>query len=98
LVETVSAQTLSDAKDYTDEVSAALSADYQGKIDAITTDLSNYALSADVDSLVEAAVEDLSATVSTDYIRHGEVVQSDLSGFFVLDGGSASLRTDEPTV
>lgn len=31
------------------------------------------------------------------YIKHGECVQSDLSGFFVLDCGGADLRNEEPT-
>lgn len=32
------------------------------------------------------------------FIKHGECVQSDLSGFFVLDCGGSALREDEPTV
>ena len=31
------------------------------------------------------------------FIKHGECVQSDLSGFFVLDCGGSTLREDEPT-
>lgn len=31
------------------------------------------------------------------FIKHGECVQSDLSGFFVLDCGGSALREDEPT-
>lgn len=38
----------------------------------------------------------LSNTVSTDYICHGKVVDTDLSGFFILNCGGASLRDDEP--
>lgn len=32
------------------------------------------------------------------FIKHGECVQSDLSGFFVLNCGGSTLREDEPTV
>lgn len=31
------------------------------------------------------------------FIKHGECVQSDLSGFFVLDCGGSALRPNEPT-
>ena len=31
------------------------------------------------------------------FIKHNECVQSDLSGFFILDCGGSTLRTDEPT-
>lgn len=31
------------------------------------------------------------------FIKHGECVQSDLSGFFILDCGGSALREDEPT-
>lgn len=31
------------------------------------------------------------------FIKHGECVQSDLSGFFVLDCGGSALRENEPT-
>ena len=42
----------------------------------------------------DEAVAGLSAD---NFIKHGECVQSDLSGFFVLDCGSSTLRADEPT-
>ncbi len=58
-IATVSAETLTAAKAYTDE-----------------------------------QIEDLGLT---SYIKKGECTQSDLSGFFVLDCGGSSLRTDEPT-
>lgn len=42
----------------------------------------------------DAAVAGLSAD---NFIKHGEVVDTDLSGFFILDCGAASLREGEPT-
>lgn len=42
----------------------------------------------------DEAVAGLSAD---NFIKHGECVQSDLSGFFVLDCGGSALREDEPT-
>lgn len=42
----------------------------------------------------DEAVAGLSAD---NFIKHGECVQSDLSGFFVLDCGESTLREDEPT-
>lgn len=42
----------------------------------------------------DEAVAGLSAD---NFIKHGECVQSDLSGFFVLDCGGSVLRADEPT-
>lgn len=94
-------------------VSVALSNDYVGKIgdlsDEIYGALEDYALSADVTSLVNATSAEtlVSANAYTDeqiaalsidnYIKHGEVVQSDLSGFFILDCGNSVLREGEPT-
>lgn len=98
-------------KDEVEAVSVALSTDYVAKIKDVDDKLADYALSADVNTLVQTVsadtltaandytddqVEALSGTISTDYIRHGEVVDSDLSGFFVLDCGGATLRSGEP--
>lgn len=114
-------------KEYVNGISSSLSTDYVGKIKAVDDKLSNYALCADVTSLVN---ETSAATINTvvgkatdlstadtingakayadekiagldsglsDYIKHGECVQSDLSGYFILDCGGSGLRTDEPT-
>lgn len=145
LVGTTSAETLVSANAYADSkfaglsdyytknevdaISTALSTDYYGQIKAVDDKLADYALSADVTTLVN---ETSAATITTvvgqttdlssastingakayakDYadeaiaglsadkfIKHGEVVQSDLSGFFILDCGASDLRTDEPT-
>lgn len=40
--------------------------------------------------------EAVAALSIDDYIKHGEVVQSDLSGYFIFDCGGASLRANEP--
>lgn len=45
-------------------------------------------------SYTDAAVANLGID---DYIKHGECIQSDLSGYFVFECGGASLREDEPT-
>ena len=109
-------------KDEVDAISAALSTDYAGKIDALDTKVTeNYALSADVDALVAAVSADTVETVvgaSTDlstadtvwgakaYANAKEAEAeayaddkvSELSNsFLILDGGTASLRQDEPT-
>ena len=103
-------------KEYVDGISAALSGDYQGKIDGLAATLntvsSDYLTSSDKTELVgtiatvsgetlvsaNAYTDEAVAALSIDdYIKHGECVQSDLSGFFVLDCGGSGLRTDEPT-
>ena len=103
-------------KDYVDGISAALSGDYQGKIDGLAATLStvssDYLTSSDKTELVETIAtvsgetlvsanaytdEAVAALSIDDYIKHGECVQSDLSGFFVLDCGGSALRPDEPT-
>ena len=105
-----SATTLSDAKAYTDSkfadlsgyytkdeinaISTALSTDYSEKIVAVDNKLPQ--LSADSISVANAYTDEKIAALSADeFIRHGEVVQSDLSGYFVFDCGGASYREGE---
>ena len=95
------------------DVSVALSTDYVGKIgnlsSEIYSELENYALSNNVTTLVSTTSaetlvsanaytdEKVAALSIDDYIKHGEVVQNDLSGFFILDCGASVLRANEPT-
>lgn len=84
--DSTSAYALGQAKAYTETLSGEVEA-----ISAIIT--SDYAEKTYVNGISAA----LSTTVEADYIKHGEVVQSDLSGFFILDCGASALRTGEPT-
>ena len=85
-----SAATLEAANAYTDTKFADLSNVYtKDEVNAISADLS--AASKDYTD------EQIAALSADEFIRHGECVQSDLSGFFVLDCGGSALRTDEPT-
>lgn len=80
---------------YVNGISSTLSTDYVGKIGDAKTQAYNEALS-DANGYTDQKVSDLSDSLS-DYIEHGKCVQSDLSGYFILDCGDSILRQDEPT-
>ena len=92
-------------KDEVDAISSALSTDYVGKIATAKSEVIGEATdlsSADTVNGAKAYAKDytdeaVAALSIDDYIKHGKCVQSDLSGFFVLDCGDSALRTDEPT-
>ena len=92
-------------KDEVDAISSALSTDYVGKIATAKSEVIGEATdlsSADTVNGAKAYAknytdEAVAALSIDDYIKHGECVQSDLSGFFVLDCGGSALRINEPT-
>lgn len=81
--------------DVTSEIAAAKSEVIGKETDLSSADTVNGA-KAYAEDYTDEKIADLDNGLS-DYIKHGECVQSDLSGFFILDCGGASLRTDEPT-
>ena len=86
-------------------VSSTLSTDYVGKIGDLsaatntlvaTVSAATYtSATTDANAYTDDAIDGISATISTDYIRHGEVTSDDLSGYFVFDCGTASYREGE---
>ena len=79
--------------DVTSEIAAAKSEVIGEATDLSSADTINGAKKYAKD-YTDEAVAGLSAD---NFIKHGECVQSDLSGFFILDCGGSALRTDEPT-
>lgn len=79
-------------KDYVNGISSSLSTDYVSKIGTAKTEAYNEALS-DANNYTNGKIDALSDT----YIKHREVTESDLCGFFILDCGASTLRPDEPT-
>ena len=80
--------------DVTSEIAAAKSEVIGEATDLSSADTVNGA-KAYAKDYTDEKIADLDSGLS-DYIKHGECVQSDLSGYFILDCGGASLRTDEP--
>ena len=85
--------------------SVALSTDYVEKIGDLETSMTTLvgevsaatytSATTDANAYTDDAITDISATISTDYIKHGEVTSDDLSGYFVLNCGTASYRDGE---
>lgn len=82
--------------DVTSEIAAAKS-EVIGEESDLSSDSTVNGAKAYAKDYTDEKIADLDSGLS-DYIKHGECVQSDLSGYFILDCGGANLRTDEPTV
>lgn len=83
----------------------ALSVDVTSEIDAAkskvigeATDLSSAGTINGAKAYAKDYTDEAIAGLSVDnFIKHGEVIESDLSGFFILECGTSAPRTGEPT-